>query len=392
VTDAVTERVHRPRDRKQRIVTAAAQLFRDRGYHNVSLADVAGAVGITAPAVYRHFRNKHELLWLAVQHGLDDLDRSVRKAATIDEYIHVSVKAARDRHALVALWQREARHLSAEERAALRARVRRIAARLAGLIRADRPELGEADAMLVVWALLSVFASFANHRVTLPRRDYEQLLERLCRVVVGYRFVPAVTIVRTSPRTSPAMSQVALSRREQLLTSAIRLMDERGYRSVNMGEIGAATGIAGPSIYKHYSAKSDLLAAALSRGYEQLQAGITQALEGAGSSAQALERLLAMQVEYAMQNRSLIAILISERDELPEKDAARVHRAQRDVLDTWVRVLDTACPGLNHAEARVTVNVVFAVINNLVRTPSIAARSGLAEQLHALGMQLLTAR
>jgi AcrR family transcriptional regulator len=189
-------------------------------------------------------------------------------------------------------------------------------------------------------------------------------------------------------RTSPA----ALSRREQLLTAAIRLIDERGYQSVNMGEIGAAAGIAGPSIYKHYPAKSDLLVAALSRGYEQLQTGITRSLGGAGSSTRALERLLAMHIEYALQNRSLIAILISERDELPDEDAARVHRAQRDVLDTWVRVLDAACPGLTHAEARVTVNVVFAVVNNLVRTPSIAARSDIADQLHRLGMQLLTAR
>ena len=50
--------VRRPRDRKQQILAAAGELFREHGYHNVSVAQVAAAVGITAPALYRHFKNK----------------------------------------------------------------------------------------------------------------------------------------------------------------------------------------------------------------------------------------------------------------------------------------------------------------------------------------------
>ncbi len=36
-----------PRDRKQQILAAAGELFREHGYHNVSVAQVAAAVGIT---------------------------------------------------------------------------------------------------------------------------------------------------------------------------------------------------------------------------------------------------------------------------------------------------------------------------------------------------------
>ena len=390
MAQTLPDRVHRPRDRKQRIVAAASELFRDRGYHNVSLADVAAAVGITAPAVYKHFRNKEELLRLAVNHGLDDIDGAIDEAHSIDEFVSERVSVARERHTQVALWQREARHLPDAQRAELRRRANRIGSKLAALIKADRPELTDEDADLLSWALLSVFASFINHRFTLPRRDFERLLLRLATVVVDFPMVPRRAASRAAP--SPSADQLALPRREQLLTSAIKLIDERGFQSVNMTDIGAAVGIAGPSIYKHYPAKTDLLAAALVRGHDRQQAGMTRALARARDPGEALELLLRAEVDFSLEERSLIGILISERDQLPDKDRQRVSRAQRDILDTWVRVLDNAHPGLASAEARITINVIFAVINNLVRIPRLAARLDLPEQLVALSTALLTAR
>ncbi len=41
----------RPKDRRQQIAMAAALAFSERGYHQVSLSDVADAVGISAPAL-----------------------------------------------------------------------------------------------------------------------------------------------------------------------------------------------------------------------------------------------------------------------------------------------------------------------------------------------------
>ncbi|MFE2349417.1 helix-turn-helix domain-containing protein [Kitasatospora cineracea] len=49
----------RPPDRKALFRATAAELFRERGFHNVTPAE---AVGITAPALYRHYRDKQDLL------------------------------------------------------------------------------------------------------------------------------------------------------------------------------------------------------------------------------------------------------------------------------------------------------------------------------------------
>ena len=44
----------RPRDRRQQILAAAAERFRASGYHNVGMTEIADAVGVAGPAMYRH--------------------------------------------------------------------------------------------------------------------------------------------------------------------------------------------------------------------------------------------------------------------------------------------------------------------------------------------------
>ncbi|WP_078307021.1 MULTISPECIES: TetR/AcrR family transcriptional regulator [unclassified Mycobacterium] len=49
-------------DRRDQLLTAAARLLAMRGYARVRLEDLGSAVGISGPAIYRHFPNKEALL------------------------------------------------------------------------------------------------------------------------------------------------------------------------------------------------------------------------------------------------------------------------------------------------------------------------------------------
>src|SRR5690349_16166618 len=63
--------------RKAELLTVSARLFEQFGYHNVSMDDIAAAEGITGPALYRHFPNKHDVLLQA----LDEQVSSIEAAA-----------------------------------------------------------------------------------------------------------------------------------------------------------------------------------------------------------------------------------------------------------------------------------------------------------------------
>lgn len=47
---------------KYRFMMEALRLFSEKGYKAVSVAEIANAVGCSAPALYKHYKNKQELL------------------------------------------------------------------------------------------------------------------------------------------------------------------------------------------------------------------------------------------------------------------------------------------------------------------------------------------
>jgi AcrR family transcriptional regulator len=51
------------KDTKGRIEAAALQLFVDKGVAETSIRDIAGAVGFSDGALYRHYASKDELVW-----------------------------------------------------------------------------------------------------------------------------------------------------------------------------------------------------------------------------------------------------------------------------------------------------------------------------------------
>ena len=63
------------------------------------------------------------------------------------------------------------------------------------------------------------------------------------------------------------------STRDQVLRQAARLFAERGYRGTAVEDIGAACGISGPAVYKHFANKQAILARLLIEISEQLLQG-----------------------------------------------------------------------------------------------------------------------
>src|ERR671929_1716646 len=73
------------------------------------------------------------------------------------------------------------------------------------------------------------------------------------------------------------------SRREQILQAAAQLFAERGSRSVGVDDIGAAVGVTGPAIYRHFAGKDAMLAEMLLRISERLLAGGNECVAAAGA-------------------------------------------------------------------------------------------------------------
>ncbi|MFH1502541.1 MAG: TetR/AcrR family transcriptional regulator [Candidatus Eisenbacteria bacterium] len=49
-------------NKREKIISAAAKFFGDKGYHNTTTAEIADAAGVAAGTIYIYFRSKEELL------------------------------------------------------------------------------------------------------------------------------------------------------------------------------------------------------------------------------------------------------------------------------------------------------------------------------------------
>ncbi|HEY3259543.1 MAG TPA: TetR/AcrR family transcriptional regulator [Pseudonocardiaceae bacterium] len=408
------------RGRRAQLAAIAADLFHRHGYHNVGVDEIAAAAGLTGPAVYRHFASKQDILGHVVVDGLDSFAAGV--AATVDAWdgssdgdlLHTVVASASrlaiERRELGALWRREGRNLPATDRAALVMRARQATQFGVNLIRGVRPPLSPEDADLLCSAAMSVWGSLSDHHVALPRARFEALLSELVLAVMLADTVP-VSVPgppplrpqqpgSQQPGSQPPGSQPPGSqppgsqqpRREQLLTLAARMFREHGYHGVTMEDIGAAAGISGPSIYRHYAGKADLLLAMCARVRERLLAGVDAALQPDHQPRPALHELTTSFVHTVLEHRDLVAAYLMEGHNLPDRPRTELRRQQRHYLDQWVRLLVGIDPIMDGKPARIRVHAAVTIVNDLARAGRFAARPHLADELIALALAVLVPR
>ncbi|MBB4688620.1 TetR/AcrR family transcriptional regulator [Amycolatopsis jiangsuensis] len=378
-------RAPRPRDRKAQLAAVAAGLFRVRGFHGVGINDIAAAAGVTGPALYRHFADKQAILTYVVLGGIDDMEAVTATALADSDPPAQQVSAlltglatqAVERREIAALWRWEGPHLPREQRREIRRRSGAVLAAWTKAVLAQRPDLTTEDAELLCWAALSVFGSVAVHHTTVARKRFVPLLVELAEAVLG------TSLPESEPAPAAGSGIGTPSRREQVLAAATALFGERGFHAVSMEDIGAAAGIAGPSVYRHFPSKAALMVAIGHRAADRLALAAEQALQ-APDEQTGLRRLAASYVRTLLHTPELLVSFGADRATMPDRDKADLLRVQRDYVAQWVTLLGAAFPGLPAREAKIRVHAALTIANDLSRTGRVKTRPDLPAELTEL--------
>src|SRR3954454_4160350 len=181
------------------------------------------------------------------------------------------------------------------------------------------------------------------------------------------------------------------SRREQILQAAAQLFAERGARAVGVDDVGAAVGVTGPAIYRHFASKDAMLAEMLVRISERLLAGGSGQVADAGDEAVAqLRALIPFQVDFALDTPALITVQDRDLGFLADSDAAQVRRLQRRYVEVWVSVLARVHPGADAATCRARAHAVFGLINSTPHSAGRLGRPAMAELLTRMAWSAAT--
>src|SRR5579885_1675673 len=95
-------------------------------------------------------------------------------------------------------------------------------------------------------------------------------------------------------------SQLKSDRRLQLLSAAERLFAERGFLAVRLEDIGAAAGVSGPALYRHFPNKETLLVELLVGISTRLLAGAREVLSREADAAATLDGLIDFHLDFAL--------------------------------------------------------------------------------------------
>ena len=152
---------------RDRYLTAAGHLFAQRGYHAVSIDDLGTAVGVSGPALYRHFDSKEAMLIellvdaserlmagyeATIARGGDDLD-------TLRDLIAFHADFAIKGRDIIRIQDRELANLPSEANHRVRQLQRVYLEGWQRIVERLRPELSPADLEVRMHALFGILNS-----------------------------------------------------------------------------------------------------------------------------------------------------------------------------------------------------------------------------------------
>lgn len=159
-------------------------------------------------------------------------------------------------------------------------------------------------------------------------------------------------------------SQAKENRRQTLLLAAAQLFAVNGFNRVSLEDLGAAAGISGPAVYRHFSGKQAVLGALLVTVSQDLLDGGRLVVADAPDPSAALGRLVQFHVNFALSNQDVIRVQDRDFSNLSKVDHAEVRALQRKYVEVWVDVLARIHPSTDSADLRMRAHATFGLINS----------------------------
>lgn len=169
------------------------------------------------------------------------------------------------------------------------------------------------------------------------------------------------------------------ARKRRILSVAAELVAARGYHDVGMSEIGAAAGVTGAAIYRHFDGKSGVLVALFDGVIDNLTREADEVVEASGEPMAMLRGLIASQVNFTLNQRTLAQVYYTEIHNIPEDDSHRLRSKQRLYIEEWVHVLGRLRPDDSDGVLRARVHAAIGAIQSTLNYQSGLAQDELGQ-------------
>jgi AcrR family transcriptional regulator len=338
--------------RREAILAAAVELFRDRGFANTTTDEIAAVAGMTKRTMYRHIGSKHRILVDLQDRMIEDV---ISHHASLDEPGAEPERRLRlflERHAdLVArrsgdvrVLFEEMKYVSPKERVELIARRDEFEANVRRMIKegveADRFHV--ADVAFSASAILGVLndirrwddETVASLGPKLPEIVAKLLFEGLLRTTAPSRqrvdvlpaevSEPFSTTSSSSSRDDWEVNEVLTD----VTTQAARLFHRVGYPSLSTAAIAEATGMTKPALYYYIGRKEELLYRVMRRVLADFVAAQRAVRERGLEGTELLRAAIGAHCVVLVRNIDAVGVLLEEYKFLSPERQQEIRQAE----------------------------------------------------------------
>lgn len=169
-----------------------------------------------------------------------------------------------------------------------------------------------------------------------------------------------------------------MSRDRRILDAAAAAFHEKGFHGVGVDELGVRAGLSGPSLYRHFSGKDEILATLLNEAMDEL---LSATIPVHDDPEQDLERALGHHVRFALANRHLVTLYQREVRSLAEPWSRAFTRRRGQYTSRWESLVAQRFPGLPPETVAATTQVCLGIVFSVVAWPERALAVPDVEQL-----------
>jgi TetR/AcrR family transcriptional regulator, cholesterol catabolism regulator len=178
--------------------------------------------------------------------------------------------------------------------------------------------------------------------------------------------------------------------RAQILRAAADLFRERGYQASTVDHIAARLGMSKASLYTHFRAKEEMLAAISRETIEAFTRDLSLVLASRLGAEDKLRTVVRQHVQFVIANRSFLTVFFGEEANLPPR-FVRSLAAQKDRYDKGVeRIVEEGIRSgvFREVSPRLVVFAVLGMVNWVHKWYNPRGRWG-AEEISAAFLSLV---
>jgi TetR/AcrR family transcriptional regulator, cholesterol catabolism regulator len=127
--------------------------------------------------------------------------------------------------------------------------------------------------------------------------------------------------------------ETVVDSRQEILRTAARLFQQRGYDATSMNDVAAALKLSKGGLYHHFQSKDEILFEIMNHAMEITQERVINAVSGIADPEERLRALIRLHIEVVLSPRDReITVMLHENHPLPPSLRKRINARKKDYV------------------------------------------------------------